>query len=78
MCGILACFSMSSEKLNINFWAGLEKLGHRGPDNSDIYSCDLFALAHSRLSIIDLNNVANQPLAIKTLRWFTTEKYLTI
>ena len=68
MCGILACFSMSSEKLNINFWAGLEKLGHRGPDNSDIYSCDLFALAHSRLSIIDLNNVANQPFSYKNFK----------
>ena len=68
MCGILACFSMSSEKLNINFWTGLEKLGHRGPDNSEIYSCDLFTLAHSRLSIIDLNDVANQPFSYKNFK----------
>ena len=68
MCGVLACFSMSADKLNIDAWAGLRQLGHRGPDNSDIYMDDLVVLAHSRLSIIDLNNGADQPYSYKNYR----------
>ncbi len=34
---------------------------HRGPDNQSIWSDDYIALAHQRLSIIDLSNAANQP-----------------
>jgi asparagine synthase (glutamine-hydrolysing) len=34
---------------------------HRGPDNSDIWDDENIALAHRRLSIIDLSEAANQP-----------------
>lgn len=68
MCGVLACFSMSAEKLGIDPWVGLQKIGHRGPDNSSIHIDDLFVLAHSRLSIIDLNNVSDQPYCYKSFK----------
>ena len=68
MCGVFACFSMSNDKLDIDPWAALSQLDHRGPDNSDIYLNDLVALAHSRLSIIDLNNGADQPYSYKNFK----------
>ena len=34
---------------------------HRGPDNQSIWKDDFIALAHQRLSIIDLTDAANQP-----------------
>lgn len=36
---------------------------HRGPDNQSIWHDDYIALAHQRLSIIDLSSAANQPFA---------------
>src|SRR6185503_11852723 len=35
---------------------------HRGPDNQSVWSDEYIALAHQRLSIIDLTDSANQPL----------------
>ena len=35
---------------------------HRGPDNQSVWSDEHIALAHQRLSIIDLSEAANQPL----------------
>lgn len=40
---------------------------HRGPDNFSTYCAENIALAHNRLSIIDLSDSANQP--------FTDERY---
>jgi asparagine synthase (glutamine-hydrolysing) len=34
---------------------------HRGPDNQSLWNDDYIALAHQRLSIIDLSDEANQP-----------------
>jgi asparagine synthase (glutamine-hydrolysing) len=36
---------------------------HRGPDNQQIWKDETVALAHTRLSIIDLSEAGNQPLA---------------
>ena len=63
MCGILGIWA-KNKKGEAHFSAlpkALSKIQHRGPDNqtSKIYSnC---ALAHARLSIIDLNAESNQP-----------------
>ena len=40
---------------------------HRGPDNQQIWHDDYIALAHQRLSIIDLSEAANQPFHIDDL-----------
>ena len=36
-------------------------LKHRGPDNQKFITADNFAMAHARLSIIDLSEASNQP-----------------
>lgn len=38
-------------------------LSHRGPDNRETYTDECVGLGHTRLSIIDLSEAANQPLS---------------
>ena len=67
MCGISGIYSLSKEKIpnldtKLNF---LNKtLKHRGPDFSDIWVHEnrALGLGHTRLSIIDLSQNANQPM----------------
>ena len=40
---------------------------NRGPDADGIFSSNEMTIAHDRLSIIDLNGNANQPLYYKKL-----------
>ena len=68
MCGI-AGYSKNSPsdiflKDNINLKKALNNLLHRGPDNSGIFEDNAsgVALAHSRLSILDLSELGNQPM----------------
>ena len=68
MCGVLAVFSMSNTKLNLNGWSGIRTLEHRGPNNSAIQNYDLFIMGHTRLSIIDLDSGADQPYTFNNLR----------
>ena len=67
MCGISGIYSLSKEKipnldLKLNFFN--KTLKHRGPDFSDIWVHESRALGlgHTRLSIIDLSQNANQPM----------------
>ncbi len=39
----------------------LDKISHRGPDATNIYTDNIVALGHNRLKIIDLSDEANQP-----------------
>ena len=59
MCGIVGIAGFKDELL-------LEKMcnviEHRGPDNIGYYATDKISLGHTRLSIIDLNSTANQPM----------------
>jgi asparagine synthase (glutamine-hydrolysing) len=66
MCGIAGCISFHNritdhdiQKLSIIN----DGLIHRGPDSGGIYHDDNVALAHRRLSIIDLSSQANQPMS---------------
>ena len=59
MCGIVGAFGNLSE---VALRAMLEKLKHRGPDNTGLYSHGDIHLGHTRLSIIDLSEESNQPL----------------
>ncbi len=61
MCGILGYWS----KHNISdqtFKKNLEKLHHRGPDNISLKRIGNLLLGHTRLAIIDLNQISNQPM----------------
>jgi asparagine synthase (glutamine-hydrolysing) len=46
-----------------------DAMAHRGPDAHNAYVNNKIALGHRRLSIIDLSDVANQPLADHTGRY---------
>ena len=59
MCGIAG---FTGFKNNIELAENANKIQqHRGPDNQSIWHNEYIALAHQRLSIIDLSEAANQP-----------------
>ena len=57
MCGILGTNFLSS-----NFAESLKLLNNRGPDFQDIIEVNQRQFGHTRLSIIDLDDEANQPM----------------
>jgi len=60
MCGIAG---FTGFKNNIELAENANEIQHhRGPDNQSVWSDEYIALAHQRLSIIDLSEAANQPL----------------
>jgi asparagine synthase (glutamine-hydrolysing) len=67
MCGIFGYFSFDSNKVNRHtFDQSLRTMIHRGPDfqKSLFFKNDTVAMGHVRLSIIDLTDAANQPMAV--------------
>ncbi len=65
MCGILGYSTLNPQEKNLHaLKTGIHELQHRGPDNTGIWISDngCLGMAHSRLSIIDLSNNANQPM----------------
>ncbi|WP_164968833.1 asparagine synthase (glutamine-hydrolyzing) [Malaciobacter mytili] len=74
MCGILG-FSRKQTNINNDFIeTGIRLLKHRGPDdNGSFFTNDsLIALAHTRLSILDLSNYGHQPM------FDITERYILV
>lgn len=65
MCGICGFTgNSSSENSKTLMNQMLDKILHRGPDNTDTFHNDSINLGHVRLSIIDLNERANQPFIL--------------
>jgi len=64
MCGIAGYFDLerTSSRKPIPVAAMLEKLQHRGPDDSGVWQSERAALGHTRLSIIDVPG-GHQPIA---------------
>jgi asparagine synthase (glutamine-hydrolysing) len=61
MCGILAL--ITSENVNKErFLQSLNLQNHRGPDDTGYYKVDNHYFGHKRLSIIDLDHSASQPM----------------
>ncbi len=60
MCGIAGFFSSKYTTENLQFITDL--LTHRGPDVGGYVLKDICGLGHRRLSIIDLSEVAHQPM----------------
>lgn len=76
MCGIFGLFNLTIKnkvKFELTDLAGsLEKMKHRGPDARGFKIFDAkVALAHLRLSIIDLAPESNQPFQIDERYWIT-------
>jgi asparagine synthase (glutamine-hydrolysing) len=80
MCGIIGLWSLKRALLNGVIDPMVRSLKHRGPDTSGVwYSDDKdLALGHTRLSIIDLSDNANQPFISssgKSIMAFNGEVY---
>ena len=56
MCGIIG-FNFKSNNENI-----FSVTSHRGPDNTSKVEIGKFTLGHNRLSIVDHNDLSNQPM----------------
>ena len=64
MCGIIGGYGASIKSEFDIFRNAIKLLAHRGPDNQDVKIVnDNLILGHTRLSIIDLDTRANQPIA---------------
>jgi asparagine synthase (glutamine-hydrolysing) len=60
MCGIL--LHKGNKNITSSFLSNLDKLSHRGPDSkSHLIYKDIY-IGHTRLSIIDLSELGNQPM----------------
>jgi asparagine synthase (glutamine-hydrolysing) len=64
MCGITGALNISDKTKDLSQLTELmaEKMAHRGPDAFGYFNTEKISLGHRRLSIIDLNEVANQPI----------------
>ena len=60
MCGIVGNYNANQINKK-DFYSLVDSLNHRGPDFQNTFFHENFALGHSRLSIIDLSENANQP-----------------
>jgi asparagine synthase (glutamine-hydrolysing) len=70
MCGIAGILtSHPSSKTEIQLKNMLSSILHRGPDASMTWNDGFAFLGHNRLSIIDLNETANQPMHSKCGRY---------
>ncbi len=74
MCGIAGIYSLKNEnrKWFDSLQSVTDSLKKRGPDAGNIWQNNNAALAHRRLSIIDVSENANQPL------WDESKKYCII
>ena len=61
MCGIVGC------NFRTDLRESLKILFHRGPDNQSYKNWNNYSFGHTRLSIIDLDNEANQPMEFDDL-----------
>ena len=61
MCGIL--LHKGNKKITSSFHSNLDKLSHRGPDSKNYIIYKDIYIGHTRLSIIDLSELGNQPMA---------------
>lgn len=70
MCGIAGVYGLDGiadkQKLAVGLTASIK---HRGPDSSNAYTDASVVLAHTRLSILDLDARSNQPFIDKTGRF---------
>ena len=66
MCGIAGFMlpqpALARGDIEARLWAMIGTLRHRGPDDEGVWTDGLGALAHARLSIIDLSPAGHQPI----------------
>lgn len=62
MCGVFGAFGEGAEMLLMRARAASQALAHRGPDSQGVFSDSDVLLGHRRLSILDLDPRADQPM----------------
>ncbi len=68
ICGIFVAFNYNNREFSeAEFISATSQVSHRGPDNFDFISDGKCFLGHTRLTIIDLEKGANQPLYFQNL-----------
>lgn len=67
MCGITGYLSNNISEQELQ--SSVNKLKHRGPDNQSIWIDNNIGLGHTRLSILDLSENANQPIVSHSDRY---------
>jgi asparagine synthase (glutamine-hydrolysing) len=70
MCGIAGFWSLKNQLNNTHLQKMCDAIAHRGPDAEGFYFDKKVGLGHRRLSIIDLSNAANQPMASENGRYW--------
>lgn len=73
MCGIAALFgTLSPADAKLRIESMVEAVSHRGPDGKGVALLNEAALGHRRLTILDLSEMGNQPMATADKRvWIT-------
>jgi len=70
MCGIVGVFNLSGEPFGLSALKNMsDAIAHRGPDGDGYFSEDNIALAHRRLSILDVSPKGSQPMTSKDGQW---------
>jgi len=70
MCGIVGVFNLNGDPFSQKALKGMaDAIAHRGPDGEGYFLEDNIALAHRRLSILDLSPKGAQPMTSKDGKW---------
>lgn len=70
MCGIVGVFNLSGEPFGLSPLRNMaDAIAHRGPDGDGYFTDDNIALAHRRLSILDVSPKGGQPMMSKDGQW---------
>lgn len=63
MCGIAGLYRLDGKLVDVRLLKKMrDRLSHRGPDGKEIFFSNQIGLSHTRLKIIDLTDLANQPM----------------
>jgi len=70
MCGLTGVYNLEGNSFSYNSLKKMNSMiAHRGPDGEGYYIKDNIALAHKRLSILDLSSKGDQPMMSKDGKW---------
>ena len=70
MCGFIAQLCFNNVKPNSRLVKSMLRLiQHRGPDSSNIITYEWLSFGFNRLSILDLSQLANQPMEDESGRY---------
>jgi asparagine synthase (glutamine-hydrolysing) len=73
MCGIVGVFNLNGEPFGLTALKKMaDSIAHRGPDGDGYFVEDNIAIAHRRLSILDVSARGAQPMTSKDGKWVIT------